>query len=156
MISRVKPRNWLARSVQRRRSFSFALLCCVHQWAGAAFIKKQRKKDASHLAWAATLPGRHKKTRVRASHFYFWRELAVQCEGEEEYFRPRLGTGLAGALQRRRRRRRSVAALFARRRAAPKKKRINKITMLTPQQHAPRRDNPTPPWPLSRSHLRLS
>ena len=33
---------------------------------------------------------------------------------------------------------------------------LKKNTMLTPQQHAPRRDNPAPPRPPSRSHLRLS
>jgi len=37
----------LARSVLGRRSFSFALLCCVHQRAGAALIKKEKKEEAT-------------------------------------------------------------------------------------------------------------
>jgi len=60
----------LARSEQGRRSFSFALLCCVHQRTGAALIKKKKEKRSRLLAWAATLPGRHKK-RVRESRFFF-------------------------------------------------------------------------------------
>ena len=152
MISRVQLRKWLARSVQGRRSFSFALLC-VHQRAGAALMKKRERKRRSHLTWAAALHGRHKiqKTRVRASRFFSRRGLAAPCEREWACFRP----GLAGALQRRRRRRGRLLSLPAPGRRRRRRER-KKLTMLPPQQHAPRRDNSAPPRPPSRSHLRLS
>lgn len=99
--------------------------------------------------------GRHaarqsEKTRVRASRLCFRRGLAAQCEGEEACFRPRLGRGAAKEKKAAARRLLSLPARGA------QKKRIKKFTMLTPQQHAPRRDNPAPPRPPSRSHLRLS
>ena len=94
-------------------------------------IKKEKKR--SHLAWAATLPGRHKETRVRASRFLPRRGLAARCEGEEACFRPRLGRGAAKEKKAAARRLLSLPARGA------QKKRIKKITMLTPQQHAPRR-----------------
>ena len=108
MISRVKPRKWLARFVQGRRSFSFALLCCVHQRAGVALIKRERKKR-SHLAWAATLPGRHKKHVFARRAFFPGGGLRRNAKGRRRLNAP----GLAEALQRRRRWRRSAAALFA-------------------------------------------
>ena len=100
--------------------------------------------------------GRHaarssQKTRIRASRFCFRRGLVAQCEGEEACFRPRLGRGAA-----KEKKAAAVSGCSLCRRVAPKKKRIKKITMLTPQQHALQRDNPAPPRPPSRSHLRLS
>jgi len=83
----------LARSEQGRRSFSFALLCCVHQRTGAALIKEKRKKEAPWHGLPRCQAATNKRAFARRD--FFRRGLAAQCEREEACFRPRLGRGAA-------------------------------------------------------------
>ena len=93
MISRVKPHKWLARSVQGRRSFSFALLCCVHQRVGASFVKKRGgEKPPGMGRRAANPPQKHAFAR-RA--FVFGGGLRRNANVRRRVFAP----GLAGALR---------------------------------------------------------
>jgi len=52
-----------------RRSFSFALLCCVHQRAGAALIKKEKKKKPPGMGRHAAKPSQ-KNTRPRVAPLF--------------------------------------------------------------------------------------
>ena len=95
VISRVKPHKWLARSVQGRRSFSFAFLCCVHQRAGAALIFKKIITKPPGMGRQASKPPPKKNAFARRALFFCRRGLAAQCERDEAWFRPRLGRGAA-------------------------------------------------------------
>ena len=81
---KVTPRFWLRDDTARKAAqmigqvgtgtplvFVCLALLLLRSSAGRRRLKKEKKR--SHLAWAATLPGRHKKTRVRASRLCFRR-----------------------------------------------------------------------------------
>ena len=84
-------------------------LALLRSSAGRRRLNLEKETNKSHLAWAASLPGRHKKHAFARCAFVFGGGLRRNAKGRRRVFVP----GLAGALQRRRRLQRSVAALFA-------------------------------------------
>ena len=153
---KVFPQFWLRDDIARKAAQMVGqvgtrtpldLVClAVRSSAGRRRVNEKRG-GGSHLAWAATLIGCHKKTRVRASHFFSAGACGVMRTGGGVFSSP----AWSGATKEN-----TAAALFAGAGAPAKKKRTKKILTLSPQQHAPRRNNPAPLRPPSRSHLRLS
>jgi len=88
-------RKWLARSVQGRRSFSFALLC-VHQRAGAALMKKrERKKKPPDMGRRAAWPSQNIKKHAFARRAFFFGGACGAMRTGVGVFSSRLGRGAA-------------------------------------------------------------
>ena len=115
---KVFPRFWLRDDIARKAAqmigqvgtgtpLVLVCLALLRSSAGRRRLNKKREKKRSHLAWAATLLGRHKKHAFARRAFVSGGGLRRNAKGRRRVFVP----GLAGALQRRRRRRRGGCSL---------------------------------------------
>jgi hypothetical protein len=159
---KVFPRFWLRDDIARKAAqiigqvgtgtpLVLVCLALLSSSAGRALIKKEKKKKPPGMGRHAAKPSQ-KNTRPRVAPLFPAGDCGAMRRGGGVFSSPAWPGRCKGEEGGGGRRLLSLPA--------PKKKRrpqrIKKCIILTSQQHAPRRDNPAPPRPPSRRHLRLS